>query len=246
MKITDNIYLVGSGQAGCMISNISDCHVYVVETSDGLILIDAGVGVDTERIAENMKKDGLDPKDITHLLLTHSHADHSSGAKWFKDLSGCKVYVSIAEAQLLRDSDLMDQGLDIAIEDDIYPADYVFTNCPPDVELVGGETFTVGEWSIEAIHTPGHSSGSTCYLMKHDGRVILFSGDVVVHGGKVMFLNCEGSVMADMRRSMPRLADLGVEELYPGHGCWVCADGQGHVDKAIENLKHLGPPSNAF
>ena len=246
MKITDNIYLVGSGQAGCMISNISDCHVYVVDTGDGLIMIDAGVGLEPERIVENMKKDGLDPADIRQLLLTHSHADHAGGAKWFKDNFGCRVHVSKVEAQLLKESDLMDQGLDIAIEDGIYPSDFRFQNCEPDVALAGIEQWEIGDWSIEAIHTPGHSTGSICYLMKHEGRVILFSGDVVVHGGRLMFLNCEGSVMADMRKSMPKLAGLGVEEFYPGHGIWVCAGGQSHIDKAIEALRHLGMPPTAL
>ena len=246
MKITDSIYLVGSGQAGCMISNVSDCHVYLVESTAGLILIDAGVGLETERIVANIEKDNLDPNGIAHLFLTHSHADHAGGAKNLKDRFGCSVHVSQAEAHLLRESDLMDQGLDIAIVDGIYPADYRFTNCDPDVEVSDGDTFTIGEWTIRAYHTPGHSTGSICYLFTTGERRLLFSGDVVVHGGKLMFLNCEGSVMADMRASMPKLGGLNIGELYPGHGCWVCARGQEHIDKAIEALRHLGPPPNAF
>jgi len=246
MKINDGIYLVGSGQAGCMISYISDSHVYLVETAAGNILIDAGVGLECGRIIENIKKDGLDPENVEYIFLTHSHADHAGGTSWLKEKLGCKVYISKAEAHLLRESDLMDQGLDVAIEDGIYPPDYRYTNCDPDVEIEGGESFTIGEWDIETIHTPGHSTGSMCYLFRSGGRTALFSGDVVVHGGKLMFLNCEGSVMADMRRSMPKLGGRGIEELYPGHGCWVCAGGQSHVDKAIEALRHLGPPPNAF
>jgi len=246
MKITDKIHLVGSGQGGCMISNVCDSHVFLVESSDGHILVDAGVGLENGRIIENIEKDGLDPGKVEYLFLTHSHADHSGGAAGLKEKLGCKVHISKAEAHLLRSSDLMDQGLDIAIADGIYPDDYRFTNCDPDVELEDGDTFTIGEWNVTAIHTPGHSKGSVCYLFKTDGRTCLFSGDVVVHGGKLMFLNCEGSVMADMRRSMPKLAELGIEELYPGHGCWVCAGGQSHIDKAIEALKHLSPPPNAF
>ena len=246
MKINEGIYLVGSGGAGCMISNSVDSHVYLIESSEGHALIDAGVGLEVERIIDNIKNEGLDPQDIKHLFLTHSHADHAGGTKALKDMLGLKVYVSKAEAHLLRSSDLMDQGLDVAIIDGIYPQDYKFTNCEPDVELNGGETLTIGEWELTAIHTPGHSKGSICYLLKRDGRVALFSGDVVVHGGKLMFLNCAGSVMADMRKSMPKLGGLGVEELYPGHGCFVIEHGQEHIDIAIENLSHLSPPENAF
>ena len=246
MKINEGIYLVGSGGAGCMISNSVDCHVYLIESSEGHALIDAGVGLEVERIIDNIKKEGLDPQDINHLFLTHTHADHAGSTKALKDMLGLKVYVSKAEAHLLRSSDLMDQGLDVAIIDGIYPQGYKFPNCEPDVELNGGETINIGEWELTTIHTPGHSKGSICYLLKRDGRVVLFSGDVVVHGGKLMFLNCEGSVMKDMRESMPKLANLGIEELYPGHGCFLCAGGQEHVNNALEALKHLTPPPNAF
>lgn len=246
MKISENMYIVASGQAGFMMSNKSDCHVYLIEDRAGHILIDAGVGIDDDRIIANVKKDGLDPYWIKHLFLTHTHSDHAGGAVGLKNKLGLKVYVSEVEAEFLRSSDQMDLGLDIAIRDGIYPADYRFPNCEPDVELKGGEIFTLGDWHMQAIHTPGHSIGSMCYLFKKDGRTCLFSGDVVVHGGKLMFLNCTGSVMADMRMSMPLLANLGIQELYPGHGCFVLEGGQDHINTAIENLSHLSPPANAF
>ena len=68
MKISDGIYLVGSGQAGFMISNRYDSHVYLIEGSDGHVLIDAGVGLEEERIVDNIKKEGLDPEDGTEIM----------------------------------------------------------------------------------------------------------------------------------------------------------------------------------
>ncbi|MFC1606967.1 MBL fold metallo-hydrolase [Candidatus Latescibacterota bacterium] len=246
MKISEGIFLVGSGQAGFMISNKSDCHVYLIEGSDGHVMIDGGVGLEEERLIDNIVKDGIDPSEIKYMLLTHTHSDHAAGAIWFQKNYGVKIYCSSAEAEYLRSNDQMELGLDIAIKDGIYPEDYRFPNCNPDVELEDGAEMTFGDISIKAIHTPGHSLGSMCYLMKKDGRTCLFSGDVVVHGGKLMFLNCFGSVMADMRKSMPKLGGLGVEELYPGHGCFLIEGGQDHIDIAIENLSHLSPPANAF
>lgn len=246
MKISDHVYLVGSGRAGCMISNIFDSHVYLLETPEGNILIDAGVGLEIDRIYENIVKEGFDPASVKHCMLTHVHSDHAGGAGLIKQATGCKVYISEKEADLLEHPDIIQLGLDIAIRDGFYPDDYVFTPCVPDVILKGGEVFSFGGVSVQAIHVPGHSFGSMCYLVIMDGRTIMFSGDVVVHGGKLMFLNCIGSVMGDMRESMPKLANLGVEELYPGHGCFVLSDGQGHIDIAIENLRHLVAPPNAL
>ncbi|MHB9028909.1 MAG: MBL fold metallo-hydrolase, partial [Candidatus Latescibacterota bacterium] len=76
MKITENIYLVGSGKNGIFISNRADSHVYLIESPGGHVMIDAGVGIDVDRIIENIRKDGLNPKDVKHLFITHVHSDH--------------------------------------------------------------------------------------------------------------------------------------------------------------------------
>lgn len=246
MKITDNIYLVGSGRNGIGISNRADSHVYLIESPGGHVMIDAGVGIEVDRIIDNIRKNGLNPREVGHLFLTHVHSDHAGGCAELKEKLGLKVYIHKAEAHTLRTADEVELGLDVARADGFYPLDYVFPPCEPFRELEGGETFDFGNFTMQTIHVPGHSEGCTCYLVKMAGRTILFSGDVVVHGGKLMFLNCLGSDMATMRRSMPRLGGLGIEEFYPGHGCFTLGDGQAHVDRAIENLRHLVPPPNAL
>ncbi len=246
MKITDSIFLVGSGKNGIFISNKADSHVYLIESPGGHVMIDAGVGIEVGRIIENIRKDGLDPHDVRHLFLTHVHSDHAGGCAELKEKLGLKVYIHKSEARLLRTGDEKGLALDIAKADGFYPLDYIFPGCEPFQELAGGEKFDFGNFTLEAMHVPGHSEGAMCYLVKMNGRTILFSGDVVVHGGKLMFLNCVGSDMAEMRRSMPRLANLGVGEFYPGHGCFALGNGQYHIDIALENLKHLVPPPNAL
>ena len=115
MKISEGIYLVGSGQSGFMITNKSDCHVYLVQGSESCVLIDAGVGIEEERILATIEADGIDPSTISHLFLTHTHSDHAGGAAWFKKKLGLKVCASKVEAAFLREADQMDLGLDIAI-----------------------------------------------------------------------------------------------------------------------------------
>ena len=246
MKITDLIHLVGSGRNGISISHRFDSHVYLIESPGGHVMIDAGVGLDVDLIIENIRKEGFDPADVAHLFLTHVHSDHAGGCAELKERLGLKVYAAKAEAHLLRTGDHLGLGLDVAIRDGFYPPDYVFPPCEPYLELEGGEIFDFGNFTLETIHAPGHSEGSMCYLVKIGSRVCLFSGDVVVHGGKLMFLNCVGCDMGQMRKSLPKLANLGIEEFYPGHGCFALTNGQMHADIAIENLRHLVPPPNAL
>ncbi len=246
MKVSDGIYIVGSGKNGIFISNRADSHVYLIENPEGHVMIDAGVGIEVDRIIENIHAEGLEPRDVKHLFLTHVHSDHAGGCAELKEKLGLKVYVHRSEAILLRTGDEQGLALDVAKADGFYPPDYVFPPCEPFQELDGGETFDFGNFTMEALHVPGHSEGAMCYLVKMRGRTILFSGDVVVHGGKLMFLNCVGSDMAAMRRSMPKLANLDVEEFYPGHGCFALGNGQHHINIALYNLRRLVPPPNAL
>lgn len=59
MKLMDSVYMVGSGTAGFSMTNAFDCTVYLVDGKDELALIDAGVGVQPERIIKQIERDGL-------------------------------------------------------------------------------------------------------------------------------------------------------------------------------------------
>lgn len=242
MKITDGIYLVGSGGSGFCMTNMCYSHVYLVEGSDGNIMIDAGVGLEVDRIIECIEKDGIDPKSVGHLFITHVHSDHAGGSAELKELLELKIYSPRISAHTLRTGDEEELVLPAAKADGIYPEDYTFPPCEPDVELDGGESFTFGDLKLQVIHIPGHSADSMCYLVNVRGKRCLFSGDVVLHNGLILFLNCRGSTMKEYRNSMPKLANLGIEMLMPGHGAFVLSNGQEHVDKAIEALTHIAPP----
>ncbi len=242
MKITDGVYLVGSGGEGVCMTNNYDSHVYLVEGSEGHIMIDAGVGLEVHRIIENIEKDGIDPESVKYLFITHVHSDHAGGSAELKEKFGLKVYVPSGDAEIIRTADYERLGLVIAKADNIYPEDYMFPPCEPDVELDGGETFIIGDLNIQVIHTPGHSHNSMCYLIDVKGKRCLFSGDAVLHNGKLLILNFEGCTMEGYRNSMPKLANLDIDALMPGHGLFVLNDAQEHVNMAIEALKHLAPP----
>lgn len=87
---------------------------------------------------------------LTHILLTHHHADHTGGVQGLKEATGCRVLGAS------RDEDRL-PCLDVSIKDD--------------------DVFTLGNFTFHAIATPGHTTGHMCYYLPEQG--ILFSGDTL-------------------------------------------------------------------
>lgn len=242
MKITKDVYMVGSGQI--RLSNPFDCHVYLIDGGSELALIDAGAGLETELIINNIREEGFDEKKVSHLLLTHCHADHAGGCRNLKMLTGCRIACTKVERGLLENGTDEEMGLDVARKSGIYPEDYVFSHCKSDRIVEDGEAINVGKYDVYVIQVPGHSKGSTCYLLDRGGYRMLFSSDVVFFGGTIGLGNWPGSSLEDYRKYIGKLSHLGVDALLPGHFLWTLKDGQKFLDKAVENLKSAWvPPS---
>lgn len=240
MRITENIYLVGSLQLG--ISGRWDSHVYLLKGPEGLVLIDAGSGTDGERIFENIRGEGFDPADIKALLLTHVHFDHSCGAAEIRERTGCHVYLSARTQRLMESGTAEEAGLDKAIENGTYPEWFEFRNCVVDRPIHDGDVIRAGGLEFAAIGVEGHSPDSICYLVEMDGMKNLFSGDVLFYGGVVGLINAPGSTMEGYRQELSKLAGLGIDGFYPGHYLFTVTDGQRHIDAAIEQFQKGSVP----
>ena len=240
MKIIGNVYLVGSGRIG--LSHSFDCNVYLIDGGNELALIDAGVGIESEKIFANIKEDGFDPINIKKVILTHTHADHAGGCKNIREVLNCKIFVPMNEIYLLEKGTDEELGLDIAKESGFYSLDYEYPHCSADVGVSNGDNIRVGGLQLKAINVPGHSPGSTCYFLEHKGKHILFTGDVLFYDGEIGLLNCCGSNLADYRKYIDRLANLAVDVLLPGHKLFTLENGQQHINHAISVLKKLSVP----
>ena len=90
----------------------------------------------------------LEGERVTHILVTHCHADHSPLARWLADETGATTFAF---------------GPHGAIDpsDDVVTEEAVDTAFDPDVRLAHGEVVEGAGWTVEAVHTPGHTSNHT-------------------------------------------------------------------------------------
>jgi len=167
-QLIDNIYYVGT----------DGIAVYVIKTSQGLILMDTAMPQSTGMIKDNIAKLGFKVADIKIILNTHAHLDHTGGFAEIKKETGAQLIAGE------RDKPLLEGGYypgDEKNEDLAFPAVKV------DRAVKEGDKVTLGDTTLTAHATPGHSPGCTSWeLTVKDGkenREVLFfcSGTVALN-----------------------------------------------------------------
>lgn len=131
------------------------------------------------------------PRTLIAVMVTHTHSDHAPLAN-----------------PIARDMGVPAVG---------YAAGPSFQ---PDIRLLEGARFEVGDLGLQVIHTPGHSDDHLCFRA-HD---VLFTGDHIMGGSSVMV-----EQMGPYLRSLEKLRGTGLERLHPGHG-----DEMGDPDAVID------------
>ncbi|WP_449277889.1 MBL fold metallo-hydrolase [Leucobacter sp. GX24907] len=129
-----------------------DNNVWIVGDDSEVIVIDPAHN--PEAIAE-----AVGERNVSGILLTHGHDDHVRAAVETAKLLDAELYLNP------EDRVLWDMVHDTA----------------PDFEIKDGDTFNVAGVELVALHTPGHSPGSTCFYASSLGA--LFSGDTLFNGG---------------------------------------------------------------
>lgn len=240
MKLTDRIYLVGSGSLGMDISDAFDCNVYLIDGGSELALVDGGAGFGTDAILQNVRGDGFDPGRIRHVILTHGHGDHAGGAASLRAaLDAPTTYASGFVASCLEVADEEHLSVDVAKKAGIYPPDYRLQSCPIESRIGDGDELHVGDLTIEVLETPGHCDGHLSFVMSYLGKRSLFAGDVVFYGGRVFLQNIYDCRLDALVASLRKLSKVQVDVLLPGHLTISLGNGQRHIEQANLILDRL-------
>lgn len=236
IRLTPQVALVGSGEIG--LSEACDSHVYLVDAGGPLVMVDAGAGIAPERIEANIRSLGYTPEQITHLLLTHGHADHAGGAAHFSaQYPSLRVCAGRLTASFLGAGDEHAIALDAARSAGVYPPDYRLRPVAVAHALRDGERLQIGGCTVQVIETPGHSADSVCYRVAFADGAALFCGDTLFASGLVPLLNTHDSDLAAYRRSLESLAAREVDGLYPGHGLFMVGGGSAAIRQQHERLQ---------
>ncbi len=146
-RMIGNIYFVGTYEASS----------HLIDTGDGLILIDTGYEENAETVLESMQTLGFDPADVKYILHSHGHYDHSDAThKLIPVMPNAKTYLSFKDIKYIK-------------------------NFTPDCDIKDGDRIKLGNTEILCLFTPGHTEGSVSFFIdvEEEGktyRAAMFGG----------------------------------------------------------------------
>lgn len=147
-------------------------NMYILwdEASHEAVVIDPGMMREGERemVTKFIDEHQL---NVKHVLLTHLHVDHITGARWLADKTGADVCGSALDNPLGQE--LPDQVAHFRINIEVEPLTV-------DRNLSEGDTLQLDDEIIQVLHVPGHSPGGLAFYVPQSN--LLFSGDTIFNG----------------------------------------------------------------
>lgn len=222
-KIIGPIYFVGT----------KGLSVFLIKSSDGLIVLNTGMPGSGPMIEKSIRKLGFKPEEIKILLTGHAHIDHAGGHAYLQKLSGAKIAMIREEKELFESGGKLDFHYGAYKEFEFEPAkvDWVFKD---------EEEIKLGDVSMTAILTSGHTQGSTTFVMKvtENGKaysVVFPNGTSVNPGYRVVKNPSYEGIGDDFRRTLRIL-----EALQPDIWLMPHNDAYGYEAKLARSAKERG------
>ena len=148
---------------------------YLIRHAEGAVLVESGPGSTLSALEAGLSKEGLSPRDVTHVLLTHIHLDHAGAAGWLAG-QGAEIYVHpVGASHMLNPEKLLASAARIygdrmeSLWGEFLPVPENQLKVPNDAEEI-----VIGDLRFVPINTPGHAEHHYSYLFED----FLFCGDV--------------------------------------------------------------------
>jgi glyoxylase-like metal-dependent hydrolase (beta-lactamase superfamily II) len=144
----------------------------------------------------------LDGETISHILVTHTHMDHSPGCRPLQAVTGAPTY-----AYGPHGAGKLEQGVQVEEGGDM--------DFAPDHLVKHGDTIQGGDWTVECVYTPGHTSNHMCFALQE--QKALFTGDHVM-GWSTSIISPPDGDMAAYMQSLELLLERDDAVYWPTHG----------------------------
>ncbi len=187
---------------------------YLIDTGDGLVLIDTAMHETAYLMIENIRKLGYELKDIKKILLTHAHCDHIGAARTMKELTGAKVYLGERDLLFLHER-----------RDLIFSENYTCGEFEPDELYADNKPITQGEVVFHTVATPGHTPGCTSIFFEVQDKVGqkfkcgIHGGLGLLHQTKEEFdeIGLPFTLMDEFVEGLKKLDQMDVDICLPSH-----------------------------
>jgi len=224
-RIIGNVYYVG----------VSGVSSFLITTPQGLVLLDGGFPETAPLIEQNIAALGFRIHDVKFLLNSHAHYDHCGGLAELKRLSGAQMLASRADAEVLESGGRVNfEGW----KNSGFPAVKV------DRVIADGETVKVGDATLTAVLTPGHTKGCTTWTMAvtESGKTysVVFYCSTSVPGYRLVDNPKYPQIVSDYEHSFVKLRHLPCDVFLAPHGGFFHLDekrariGEGSVNPFID------------
>ena len=201
-KMIGNVYYVGTDGLAS----------YLITSPQGHILVDTVMPEATSQIKASIEKLGFKVTDIKYLVNTHAHIDHTGGLAELKQASGAQMIAGEADKPLLEGGYYPGAQEESAL---------AFPPVKVDRTVREGDKVTVGDVTLTARETPGHSPGCTSWEFSvKDGdamrSVLIFCSGTVALNRLVPNPTYPG-IVTDYRQTFARAKDMKVDVLLAPH-----------------------------
>ncbi|NNJ68854.1 MAG: MBL fold metallo-hydrolase [Boseongicola sp.] len=202
IEVTPGVQMVLAPNAGAMTHWGTNSYIIGEET---LAIVDPGPA-EAEHLAALMKAIGS--REVSHILVTHAHSDHSAGAMALASKTGAPVsgFGTAREGRRAIMQSLAETG-------DLGGGEGLDERFAPDHVVREGDRITGAGWEIDVVHLPGHFAGQLGFQL--DGN--LFSGDHVMDWSSSIVSPPDGHI-GDFLASSRRIIDLAPNQCLAGHG----------------------------
>lgn len=207
-RVVGNLYYVGSkGLAN-----------YLITTPTGHILINSDMEANVPLIRASMKELGFRFEDVKILLISHAHFDHCGGSATIRDSTGAKYMVMDTDVPVVESGGALDFQ---------YGAEESSRYRPTKVDRVlhDGDTVRLGDATLVARHTPGHTKGCTTWTMRVREKdraynVVIVGGCGVNPGYKLVGNDAYPAIARDYAHTFGVLKSLPCDYFLGAHGLY--------------------------